>query len=63
VISKFKQLFRRKEGVLAWNTLMLYVLTFSQYLLSLIVVPYETRILGTSTYGTIGVAMAIMVYF
>lgn len=63
MISKFKQLFRRKEGVLAWNTLMLYVLTFSQYLLSLIVVPYETRILGTSTYGTIGVAMAIMVYF
>lgn len=63
MISKFKQLFRRKEGVLAWNTLMLYILTFSQYLLSLIVVPYETRILGTSAYGTVGVAMAIMVYF
>ncbi len=53
----------KKEGVLAWNTLMLYLLTFSNYLLSALVVPFETRKLGVSVYGTVGVAMAIMVYF
>ena len=56
----------KKEGVLAWNTLMLYILTFSNYLISLAIVPYETRILnknGADGYGVLGVAMAIMVYF
>ena len=59
----FNKLLRRKEGVLAWNTLMLYLLTFSNYFLSLLVVPYESRVLKTAGYGELGVAMAIMVYF
>ena len=42
---------------------MLYLLTFSNYLLSLIVVPYETYVLKPEGYGVVGVAMAIMVYF
>ena len=63
MFSKFKKLMGKKEGVLAWNTLMLYILTFSNYFLSLLVVPYETRVLGDVGYGTLGVAMAIMVYF
>lgn len=45
------------------NTLMLYLLTFSNYFLGLIVAPYETRVLGTEGYGLLGVATALMVYF
>ena len=63
MFSKFKKMMGKKEGVLAWNTLMLYLLTFSNYFLSLLVVPYETRILQEAGYGELGVAMKIMVYF
>ncbi|MBR6376960.1 MAG: oligosaccharide flippase family protein, partial [Oscillospiraceae bacterium] len=66
MFSKLKKLKGQKEGVLAWNTLMLYILTFSNYLLSLLIVPIEARRLTTETtdgYGMLGVAMAIMVYF
>ena len=45
------------------NTLMLYLLTFSNYFLGLIVAPYETRVLGTQGYGILGAATAVMVYF
>ena len=59
--SKFR--LSRKKSVLLKNTVMLYILTFSTYLMSFIVVPYETRILGTEGYGLLGVAAAMMVYF
>lgn len=52
-----------KKGVLLKNTIMLYIMQFSTYLLSFIVVPYETRVLGVTYYGKLGVATAIMVYF
>lgn len=42
---------------------MLYILTFSSYLMSFIIVPYETRILGVEFFGVIGVSTAIMAYF
>ena len=45
------------------NTLMLYILTFSNYFLGLIVAPYETRVLGAEVYGLLGAATAVMVYF
>lgn len=45
------------------NTFMLYILTFSSYFLSFIVVPYQTRVLGPDRYGLVGVAAALMVYF
>lgn len=51
------------KGVLLQNTVMLYLLTFSNYFLGLIVAPYETRVLGTEGYGILGAATAVMVYF
>lgn len=45
------------------NTLMLELLQVSTYVLALIAVPYETRILGPEMYGVLGAATAIMVYF
>lgn len=44
------------------NTFFLYLLTFSNQLLSLITVPYLTRVLGVVTYGKMGVALAYMSY-
>ncbi len=58
-----KEALRSKKGVLLKNTVMLYIMQFSTYLLSFIVVPYETRVLGPTYYGKLGVATAIMVYF
>lgn len=52
-----------KHGALLKNTVMLAILQLSTYLLALIVVPYETRILGPEVYGILGVATAVMVYF
>lgn len=51
------------KGVLLQNTMMLYLLAFSNYFLGLIVAPYETRVLGTQGYGILGAASAVMVYF
>ncbi len=45
------------------NTFMLYVLQFSTYFLSFLTLPYQTRVLGPSTYGVVGVAVATMAYF
>ena len=53
----------KKKKTLLKNTVMLYILTFSTYLLSFIVVPYETRVLGPDKYGLLGVTTAVMVYF
>lgn len=51
-----------KGKVLLKNTIMLYLLTFSTYILNLIVVPYQTRILGPEKFGLIGLATAIIAY-
>lgn len=51
------------RGTLLKNTIMLQILQFSTYILALIAVPYETRVLGPSVYGIFGVATAVMVYF
>ncbi len=51
------------RGTLLKNTIMLQLLQFSTYILALIAVPYETRVLGPSVYGILGVATAVMVYF
>lgn len=52
-----------KHKKLVSNTIMLYLLTFSNYFFSLITVPYQTRILGPEIYGNIGFASAFMIYF
>ena len=44
------------------NTVMLYILTFSNYLLGFIVVPYQTRVLGDEIYGLLGLATSLMVF-
>ena len=54
---------KEKHGALLKNTLMLAILQLSTYVLALIVVPYETRVLGPEVYGVLGVATAVMVYF
>ncbi len=51
-----------RTGRLMQNTVMLYILTFSNYFLGLIVAPYQTRVLGTEVYGLLGAATAVMVY-
>ena len=51
------------RGVLLKNTLMLYILQFSTYFFSFIVVPYETRVPGPVIFGLVGAATAAMVYF
>ncbi|WP_195267588.1 oligosaccharide flippase family protein [Eubacterium sp. 1001713B170207_170306_E7] len=53
----------RKNKLLIKNTIMLYVLQFSNYFFSFITVPYQTRVLGPEFYGKIGLATALMVYF
>ncbi|MDD7771860.1 MAG: oligosaccharide flippase family protein [Firmicutes bacterium] len=54
---------KKEKGVLLLNTVMLYILQFSTYLLNFIVVPYESRVLKPELYGVLGLATAIMVYF
>ena len=55
--------YKTKKGTLAINTIMLYILTFSNYLFSFMTVPYQTRVLGPEIYGVLGFAFATMVYF
>ena len=52
----------KKQNTLLKNTVMLYALTFSNYLFSFITVPFQTRILGPEAFGEIGFAQAMMVY-
>lgn len=66
MFSKIKNLKGKKEGTLAWNTLMLYVLTFSGTLISTLLFYYEYKVLtknGADGYGDLAVAMAVMLYF
>lgn len=60
---KHKNKLLSDNGKLAQNTVMLFLLTFSNYLFSFITVPYQTRILGPEIYGNIGFATSIMTYF
>ena len=54
---------QKKHGTLLKNTAMLAILQLSTYVLALVAVPYETRVLGPEVYGILGVATAVMVYF
>lgn len=62
-MAKHKFSLKSSKKTLLLNTVMLYILTFSNQFLSLAIVPYESRILGPSAYGMLGVATTIMVYF
>lgn len=52
----------KKKNTLMKNTVMLYVLTFSNYFFGLITVPYQTRILSPEIYGVVSFAQAFAVY-
>lgn len=60
---KLKDRLSAKEGRLAKNTVMLFALTFSNYLFNFITIPYQTRVLGPEVYGNLGFATSIMAYF
>jgi PST family polysaccharide transporter len=51
-----------EKKVLFQNTIFLYILTFSSQFFNLIIIPYETRILGPEIYGKIGFSLALMTY-
>lgn len=56
--------FNNKRGVLLKNTIMLYILQFSTYILALAVAPYQSRVLGPEVYGgVLNASVAIIVYF
>lgn len=51
------------QGILLKNTVMLYILTFSTYLMNFLLVPYQARVLDTSGMARLAVAQSMMVYF
>lgn len=53
----------KSKKILLKNTIMLYILTFSNYFFNFITVPYQTRILGPEIYGKLGFALAFVTYF
>ncbi len=53
-----------KRGTLLKNTVMLYILQFSTYLLALLVAPYQTRVLGAEVFGGyLEASSSIIIYF
>ena len=63
-MKSIKNILGGKRGTLLKNTVMLYILQFSTYLLALLVAPYETRILGAEVFGGFLEASAsIVLYF
>lgn len=53
---------KRKSSKLFQNTIFLYLMTFSNQLINLITIPYQTRVLGPVIYGKISVATSLMIY-
>ncbi|MBR2615721.1 MAG: oligosaccharide flippase family protein, partial [Clostridia bacterium] len=59
-----KEMLQSKRGTLLKNTVMLYILQFSTYVLALAVAPYQTRVLGAEVFGGFLEASAsIVIYF
>lgn len=63
-MNPFKKILGGKRGTLLKNTVMLYILQFSTYLLALLVAPYQTRVLGPEVFGgVLEASMSIVIYF
>ena len=64
-MTELKKLsFGGKRGTLLKNTVMLYILQFSTYLLALLVAPYQTRVLGAEVFGGfLEASTSIIIYF
>lgn len=60
LIKKWKN---REKGSLLENTVMLYILQFTNMFLGLVTVPYQTRIFEAEVYGLVSVALSVMMYF
>lgn len=59
-----KKILNGKRGTLLKNTVMLYILQFSTYLLALVVAPYQTRVLGPEVFGgVLEASVSIVIYF
>lgn len=54
---------RISNNKLVKNTLALYILTFSSQLINIILIPYETRVLGASTYGVLSLGVSLSIIF
>ncbi len=52
----------KSKNALMKNTVMLYILTFSNYIFGFITVPYQTRILSPEVFGIVSFAQAFSVY-
>ena len=50
----------KTERRLVANTAYLYALTLSSQAISLLTIPYQTRVLSPETYGIVGFAISIM---
>ena len=57
-----KSKLKGKDGTLAKNTGLLFLLTISNYVFNFITVPYQTRVLEPPIMGNIKFAMAVMSY-
>lgn len=62
MINKIQRMSGAKRRLMS-NTFMLFVLTFSNYFLALVTLPYQTRILGAGIFGEVAFAMAFTTYF
>lgn len=59
----FKNKSNSENRTLARNTVMLFILTFSNYVFNFITIPYQTRILQPEVFGNISFAMSAATYF
>lgn len=50
------------RGKLLQNTVFLYLMIFSNQLINLLTIPYQTRVFGPVIYGKISVAVSLMAY-
>ncbi len=51
------------KNKIAKNTLFLYILTFSNYFLGLMLFPYLSRVLGVEKFGLVGFSMSFVLIF
>ena len=54
---------KKQRRAVASNSVYLFILTFSNYFLYLLTIPYQTRTLGPEIFGLVGFAMAAVAYF
>ncbi|HFI2665000.1 TPA: oligosaccharide flippase family protein, partial [Streptococcus suis] len=51
------------KNKIAKNTLFLYILTFSNYFLGLMLFPYLSRVLSVEKFGLVGFSMSFVLIF